>query len=338
VDDIRWFAPNRYCTLPVPRLRAAGLRISLDGNASARLAVAAENQCVVAAYEYSRRHRCPLVVNVADIPPWRLEGGKPDFVFDLAGRIRRIPRLLGRYPERPGYYSRIRFGASRAAQVWCPSSNSVREVQRLFGIAAERVPFCYDSDRFDDVTGERSAVSGNPPVLLSISRLVPHKNHAAILRATAQLERRPTIRIIGQGPEAAPLRRLAAALDLRLDLVERWATDEEIVAAYRGATLVVAPSRFEGFGLTPMEGLAMGLPVIASDIPAHREFVGGAVRFFQLDDDAALAREIAAAAEQPRNDAPVLPSARPPVLEDLTIEAYARRLLSRLEHLLGRAR
>ncbi len=41
--DLRWFAPNRYCTLPVPVLRRAGLRIALDGGESARVAVIASD-------------------------------------------------------------------------------------------------------------------------------------------------------------------------------------------------------------------------------------------------------------------------------------------------------
>ncbi len=40
MDDLRRFAPNRYCTLPVPALRRGGLRIALEGNQPARLAVA----------------------------------------------------------------------------------------------------------------------------------------------------------------------------------------------------------------------------------------------------------------------------------------------------------
>jgi glycosyltransferase involved in cell wall biosynthesis len=327
VDDLRWFAPNRYCTLPVPALRRAGLAIALDGDAPAGAAVAADGQCAVAAFEYSRRARCPLLVYLWDLPPWRLGRGKPDFIFELGGRIQRIPRLLGRYPERAGSYSRIRFAARRATLVWSPSANTVGDVRTRFGIEAEPVPFCYDSDRFCAGSGARG-VGGGAPVILSISRLVPHKNHGAILRAAARLTTRPVVRLIGQGPEAEPLRRLAAALDVRLDLTDTWASDRDIVDAYRGADLVVAPSRFEGFGLTPMEGLAMGLPVIASDIPPHREFLNGAVHFFPPDDDAALAHQMAAVLRSPT--VPAVPT----VLSDLTIGACARRFLPGLERLL----
>ncbi len=328
MDALRWFAPNRYCTLPVPALRGLGLSIALEGDDAARAAVAADGQSAVEAFEYAQRWRCPLMVYLWDLPPWRLGRGKPDFIFEAAGKVRRIPRLLGGYPERAGNYSRIRFVARRAAMVWCPSMNTRTDLRERFGVESERLPFCYDSDRFAAEPGGRG-LPVNPPRILSISRLVPHKNHAVILRAAALLDSKPVVQIMGQGPETEPLRRLAGELGVALELSGSWASDEEIVAAYRGASVVVAPSRFEGFGLTPMEGIAMGVPVIASDIPPHREFVGGAVRFFPPDDAAALAREIASAAAQPRHDGATA------VLADLTIEACARRFLPGLQRLLG---
>jgi glycosyltransferase involved in cell wall biosynthesis len=210
----------------------------------------------------------------------------------------------------------------------------VADVRARFGVEARRVPFCYDSDRFVAGGREQGAGSRAAPFILAVSRLVPHKNLATLLRAVAMVEARPRVRILGEGTEAEPLRRLAAELGVDLDLPGAWASDDAVVAAYRAASVVVAPSRFEGFGLTPMEGLAMGAPVAASDIPAHREFLDGAVRFFPPDDPDALARELAAAMQPPS----VLPSFRLSArLSALSIEACAARFLPGLERLLRAA-
>ena len=325
MDDIRWFAPNRYCALPVPALRAGGLQVSESGDAPARVVVAADGQCAVAGFEFARRHRCPLILYVWDLPPWRLGSGRPDLIFATRTRIRRVPRLIGGYAERAGYYSRIRFVARQAAQVWCPSLQTITDVQERFGVRALRLPFCYDSDRFRTSTAaplERPS----PPVLLSIARLVPRKNHGVVLRAAARLTQPVIVHLIGQGPEAESLRHEASALGVTLRLDEGWASDEAIVAAYREAAVVVCPSRFEGFGLTPMEGLALGRPVIASDIPVHREFVGEQVRMFDPDDDAQLAQHCAEALAVAR---PTVPTSSP--LPTLTIEACAARLQAALQ-------
>ena len=169
--------------------------------------------------------------------------------------------------------------------------------------------------------------------MLCVSRLVAHKNHAVIIRAAAGVSPRPLVRILGEGPEAAGLRHLADTLGVPLDLPGVWASDDAIHSAYREASVLVCPSRFEGFGLTPLEGLAMGIPVVASDIPPHREFLGDAVRFFAPDDDANLARELQAIFTLPSCRPPDLPSILPP----LTISACASRLLSGIMRLLGRA-
>jgi glycosyltransferase involved in cell wall biosynthesis len=348
VTDVRWFAPNRYCALPVPALRRAGLEIALTGEEPAGLAFAADGACVAAAFEYSRRRRCPLAVYIWDLPPWRLGSGKPDLVFEAGGHLVRLPRLGDRYRERAGYYSRMRHVTRRADAVWCPSSNTVEDVERHFGVRAERIPFCYDSERFPGAEQLPLSAPRFPLSLLSISRLVPHKNQALILRAVAGISPPPLVRILGEGPEAGNLRRLADTLGVRLDLPGLWASDQAIHSAYREASVLVCPSRFEGFGLTPLEGLAMGLPVVASDIPPHREFLGDAVRYFDPDDDASLARELEAVLVQPVPPArsegscrPGPPRAQrgadlPSILAPLTIDACASRLMPGLLRLLGR--
>jgi glycosyltransferase involved in cell wall biosynthesis len=75
-----------------------------------------------------------------------------------------------------------------------------------------------------------------------------------------------------------------------------------------------------------MEGLALGRPVIASDIAVHREFVGGQVRLFDPEDAAQLAQQCEdALAAAP----PPVPTTSP--LPTLTIEACATRLQSALQ-------
>lgn len=61
-------------------------------------------------------------------------------------------------------------------------------------------------------------------------------------------------------------------------------SDPELARLYFHARAVLAPSRYEGFGLVPLEALAAGAWVVASDIPPHREVLGEAVTYFQPGD------------------------------------------------------
>jgi glycosyltransferase involved in cell wall biosynthesis len=67
------------------------------------------------------------------------------------------------------------------------------------------------------------------------------------------------------------------------------ATDAELHYAYRHARCLIFPSVAEGFGLPIVEGLAQGLPAIASDIPVHREVGGDLATYIPLGDPGHLA-------------------------------------------------
>jgi glycosyltransferase involved in cell wall biosynthesis len=64
-------------------------------------------------------------------------------------------------------------------------------------------------------------------------------------------------------------------------------TDDDLVALLTGAKLLLYPSRYEGFGLPPLEAMACGTPAIVSDIPALRESTAGTARLVPAGDVAA---------------------------------------------------
>jgi glycosyltransferase involved in cell wall biosynthesis len=81
-------------------------------------------------------------------------------------------------------------------------------------------------------------------------------------------------------------------------------TDDELAAIYTGAHALVFPSDDEGFGLPPVEALACGTPVVASDVPALREVLAGRATLTPLGDLGGLI----AAAESARRPAPPPPA------------------------------
>jgi glycosyltransferase involved in cell wall biosynthesis len=324
VDDLRWFASNPYTSLIVPELRARGLSIATHGDRPARLAVAMSGRTARDAWTYARRSRARLLLYLWDLPPFRLAHGRPDPVWWVGGRFIRLPRPWGAYPGRRGYYSRLQYMAARADAIWVPSALTRETVTDRFGVRPLRIAYCYDSGRFRPPTAGRPPQAG-APLLLTVSRLWPHKNQAAVLEAAALLERPVKVRLIGQGPEEAALRTLARRLGVSCS-IDVTADDAAVATAFREASVAVCPSRFEGFGLTPVEALASALPVVASDIPPHREFVGPGARLVPLDDPPAMAAAIGEALASPRPD--------PRLVADLTITAAAERFVTALQPLL----
>lgn len=58
-----------------------------------------------------------------------------------------------------------------------------------------------------------------------------------------------------------------------------YVSDAELKSLYQNAACFVFPSRYEGFGLPPLEAMACGCPVVAADIPALHEICGHAVQY-----------------------------------------------------------
>jgi alpha-1,3-rhamnosyl/mannosyltransferase len=78
---------------------------------------------------------------------------------------------------------------------------------------------------------------------------------------------------------------------------ERYVSDDDLAALMTGALALVHPSRYEGFGLTPLEAMACGTPVVAADTGALPEVVGDAGMLLAFDDVQSWTDAIARLAE-----------------------------------------
>jgi glycosyltransferase involved in cell wall biosynthesis len=99
----------------------------------------------------------------------------------------------------------------------------------------------------------------------------------------------------------------------------------QLLALYQQCDALLYPSKWEGFGIPPLEALACGAPVIASDIPVHREVLGDAVTRVPLGDGDAWQRAFERLAAAPRGSREVTPAARK-VLDRYTWANSARQL------------
>lgn len=111
----------------------------------------------------------------------------------------------------------------------------------------------------------------NQRVLLTVARLTPRKGHATVLRALARVlpdEPDTTYLIVGKGPEAEPLKRLATELGItdRVRFVG-YVPEEELVDYYNLCDVFVMINQeqdgdIEGFGMVFLEANAVGKPVL----------------------------------------------------------------------------
>src|SRR5207302_1462946 len=71
-----------------------------------------------------------------------------------------------------------------------------------------------------------------------------------------------------------------------------FVTEDELAALYRGASVLVMPSTYEGFGLPVLEAMRLGTPVISTRSSSLPEVGGDAAMWVDATDDADLARKI----------------------------------------------
>jgi glycosyltransferase involved in cell wall biosynthesis len=149
------------------------------------------------------------------------------------------------------------------------------------------------------------------PYFLMLGTIEPRKNHALILDVWAQLPDPPGLVIAGRRgwADAAVLARLDALKARLPQVIEATGLPDPAVAALlRDAAALLFPSLSEGFGLPPVEALALGTPVIAADLPVLREVLGGNAVYLPPTDPYPWSQEILRLLSDPQpRRAPVLP-------------------------------
>ena len=182
--------------------------------------------------------------------------------------------------------------ARAAAAVIVPSQFVRRRAIELLGLAPEHVhaiPWGVDHERFRPGSEDRE------PFLLYPARPWPHKNHARLFEAFALLrEERPELTLVltGGGHEG---RAVPPGVDVR-GLVP----GEELASLYRRTACLVFPSLYEGFGQPPLEAMASGAPVAASNVPAIAEVAGEGAALFDPEDVEDIAAVVSGVLDAPQ--------------------------------------
>jgi glycosyltransferase involved in cell wall biosynthesis len=141
------------------------------------------------------------------------------------------------------------------------------------------------------------------PLILAVGRLHPAKGFDLLIRAYARLAGAfPTWRLtlIGKGPERSILIGLCEELNLGRR-VEFMDPTRDVDTWMARAGLIVLPSRFEAFGNTVLESMAMGAPVISTNCPGPASLIEDGVngRLVPVEDSASLERVMAELMSQP---------------------------------------
>ena len=238
----------------------------------------------------------------------------------------------------------MRNAVRRAERIITPSAATALAVKANFPRSADRVlsiPEAAD-DRFQATRNPEGEAAWQmrlkirPPYVFYLGQWKAYKNLPMLLEAFKMVRATHTnaqLVVAGDDPRHPEVRKLAAGLPEGSVVLPGRLPESAVPDLYRGAAVVVLPSKAEGFGLPVIEAMACGVPVVCSDLPVLHELADGVATFCDPNDPAAFARAI-----EQILDAPSTTRARQLGIErakGFTWERSARQTVTAYESALG---
>lgn len=218
-----------------------------------------------------------LVASVT-MTPWILSERSATAMYAPSVKTR-LRRTLARFTKA------IISNSEGGLDYWATSNSKARRAVIPNGVPFEEIDAALP-------TLPSSESSDAKPFLLHVGRLSLEKNVAAILRSMALTRGNARLILCGDGPEAEHLLGMRDALGLHTR-VEFRGFDSNVWGLMKTAAGLVTLSRVEGQPNAVLEAMACGCPIVASDIPAHRELLDGeTATLVNANDPTAVARAL----------------------------------------------
>jgi glycosyltransferase involved in cell wall biosynthesis len=217
------------------------------------------------------------VITVHDLIPLVFPRTRPSKVFLIYKYL--LPRTL-----------------RKADKIIAVSNSTKLDLIKYFNIPAEKIEVIYEAadERFKllsdgDIKAIKNKYNLSFPFILYVSGLAPHKNLIALIKAFHKVKLKGIDhKLVISGKKRWKYKEIFDSIDalhLQDDVVfTGYVPDDDLPGLYNAADLFVYPSLYEGFGLPPLEAMACGCPVIASNTSSIPEVVGDAGILFNPQD------------------------------------------------------
>lgn len=252
---------------------------------------------------------------------WRMKVWRPDVVHETYYSEKRLgprgaPAVLTvydmiheRFPDQfePTDPTRLwkRTAVERADRIICISHHTAKDLQEILGVPPSKIEVVHlGCNPLFHVLGKSETDSLPRPYLLYVGARLGYKNFLGLLQAYAShasLRNDFDLVAFGGGPISAAEGRLIDDLGVNGRVIQISGDDRQLSRLYSNARAYVCPSRYEGFGLPPLEAMSYNCPVVSSDASCLPEVVGDAAAYFNPNDRDAMSEAIATIAYSDTN-------------------------------------
>lgn len=199
------------------------------------------------------------------------------FVYDLA---------FEPYPELyPDSYQKLTKNTKKALKladkIIAVSQSTKKDLMRFYGVPGSKIGVCHPGIG-PNFSPDGKKFKLDAPYFLFVGSLKKKKNIPRILKGFSNLllKTKKEFKLVLVGGDLwfdSEIAKAIKELGLKKQvLMTGFVKDEDLPQFYRGAVVFVSPSLYEGFGITHLEAMACGTPVIAGNISSMPEIVGDA--------------------------------------------------------------
>ena len=245
---------------------------------------------------FLHRYKADVYFFPAFCPPWLFRGsGIVTTIHDMSDfecwqgkqRLKVLYSRLG-----------ILHAKGSAQKILTVSEFSKGRICSILGIDSEKVDVAYngvfhtkkESSTPWEVIRDKYELPSR--YLLSVSTLEPRKNIKLLIEAFPEIQQvDDSLHLVLCGRAGWNMKEVLGNRHIENDriCITGFIDDEDLPEIYRHAELFVFPSKYEGFGIPPLEAMAMGCPVISSDAASMPEILGDGAIYFQSENGKDLA-------------------------------------------------
>jgi len=298
---ISCFFPNKFHALFIPFVENHKFQIN-HCTKEADLIYCGSASQLDKALAAKQAFKKPLISWVWDLPwNWRSWTRNMDEFKAHAHRDKQIKRIVG--------------NLKICDKILCGSKFTQRILKEKYGIKSDQIYFYIDTE----------GISAMPPMgesghIIQISRFALNKRFDMSIKVAAEIGRK--LVCAGTG-DYSKLEILARGLQADVEFYCNQST-AKVIGLLKSAGVLVSPSLHEGWGMTPIEALYCGIPVLLSNLEIFKEIYGDSVPYHRIDDIEDMRKQLQQILADEDLQKKIVRDCRP-VIESFTAAKFAKR-------------